>query len=173
MNWNVINTIVGIVQIVVSLVLIASVLMQSAKKEGMAGIVGGASETFFGKNKGRTMDGLFATVTTVCAILFLVSSLFLTYGMTAVETKKAEKDKPKTEVTAPSLTVDENGNIVDENGNIIGSTTPAEGEVAPAEGEVAPAEGEVTPAEGAEAATPAEGESPATEGTAPADVPAA
>ena len=81
MNWEIVNTVVSRIQIVVSIVLVLSVLMQSAKKEGMAGIVGGASETFFGKNKGRTLDAKFAVVTTASAIIFLISSLVLSYGM--------------------------------------------------------------------------------------------
>lgn len=91
MNWSIINTVVGIIQIVVSVVLIASVLMQSAKKEGLTGVVGGASETFFGKNKGRTLDATFAVITTVCAIVFLISSLFLSYGMIAVQNAESKK----------------------------------------------------------------------------------
>ena len=81
MNWEIINTVVSIIQIVVSIILVLSVLMQSARKEGMAGIVGGASETFFGKNKGRTLDSKFALITTAAAIIFLISSLVLSYGM--------------------------------------------------------------------------------------------
>ncbi len=81
MNWEIFNTVVGIIQIIVSVVLIISVLMQSAKKEGMAGIVGGASETFFGKNKGRTLDSKFAVITTASAIIFLITSVLLTFGV--------------------------------------------------------------------------------------------
>ena len=81
MNWEIINTVVSVIQIIVSIILVLSVLMQSAKKEGMAGIVGGASETFFGKNKGRTLDSKFAAITTASAIIFLISSLVLSYGM--------------------------------------------------------------------------------------------
>ena len=91
MNWSIVNTVVGVIQIIVSIVLIASVLMQSAKKEGLSGVVGGASETFFGKNKGRTLDATFAVITTICAIIFLVSSLFLSYGMIAVENAENRK----------------------------------------------------------------------------------
>lgn len=91
MNWSIVNTVVGVIQIIVSVVLIASVLMQSAKKEGLSGVVGGASETFFGKNKGRTLDATFAVITTICAIIFLVSSLFLSYGMIAVENAENRK----------------------------------------------------------------------------------
>jgi protein translocase SecG subunit len=67
--------------------------MQSAKKEGISGVVGGASETFFGKNKGKTLDAKFALVTTICAIIFLISSLFLSYGLLAVEKAEAPKQE--------------------------------------------------------------------------------
>ncbi len=96
MNWEIINTIVSIIQIIVSVVLIVSVLMQSAKKEGISGVVGGASETFFGKNKGKTLDAKFALITTICAVIFLVSSLFLSYGHMSVEKMN---EKPETEIS--------------------------------------------------------------------------
>ena len=120
MNWEIVNTIVGVIQIIVSLVLIASVLMQSAKKEGMAGIVGGASETFFGKNKGRTLDSKFAVITTVCAIVFLISSLFLSYGMVAID----KANVPQEVVTEDGsngvqVSMDDEGNLVDAEGNIV------------------------------------------------------
>lgn len=97
MNWEIINTVVSIIQIIVSILLILSVLMQSAKKEGMEGIIGGASETFFGKNKGRTLDSKFAIVTTVSAIIFLVSSLVLSYGM--LRTNKDTTTVPEQQYT--------------------------------------------------------------------------
>ena len=37
----------------------------------------GGAETFFGKNKGRSMDGMLSKATTVVAILFLVTSVVL------------------------------------------------------------------------------------------------
>ena len=108
MNWSIVNTVVSVIQIVVSVVLIASVLMQSAKKEGLSGVVGGASETFFGKNKGRTLDATFAVITTVCAIVFLISSLFLSYGMIAVKNSESKKaaDEQTQQVETKSDTAD-------------------------------------------------------------------
>ena len=120
MNWEIVNTIVGVIQIIVSLVLIASVLMQSAKKEGMAGIVGGASETFFGKNKGRTLDSKFAVITTVCAIVFLISSLFLSYGMVAIDKANAPQEVVTEDGSnGVQVSTDEEGNLVDAEGNIV------------------------------------------------------
>lgn len=70
-------TILTVVHVVISIVLIATVLMQSGKQAGLSGAISGGAETFFGKNKARTMDGMFSRLTTVCAILFVVLSVVL------------------------------------------------------------------------------------------------
>ena len=66
-----------VVQIIVSLVLTTVVLMQSGKEAGLSGSIAGGAETFFGKNKARTIDGMLSRLTTVLAILFIVMSLDL------------------------------------------------------------------------------------------------
>ncbi len=78
-------TIVGIVHILVSIAIICLILLQSGKTAGLSGAISGAADSFFGKNKGRTLDSLFAKLTTVCAILFLLCSLFLAYADTIVK----------------------------------------------------------------------------------------
>ena len=76
------TTIVGIVHILVAIAIICLILLQSGKSAGLSGAISGAADSFFGKNKGRTLDALFSKLTTVCAILFLLSSLFLAYADT-------------------------------------------------------------------------------------------
>ena len=66
-----------VVQIIVSLVLTTVVLMQSGKEAGLSGSIAGGAETFFGKNKARTIDGMLSRLTTVLAILFIVISFVL------------------------------------------------------------------------------------------------
>lgn len=73
----ILKTVLIVVQIIVSLVLIVSVLMQSGKQAGLSGSIAGGAETFFGKNKARTLDGLLSRLTTVMAILFIVISFVL------------------------------------------------------------------------------------------------
>ena len=41
-----------IIHVIISLVLIAVVLMQHGKQQGLSGAIAGGAETFFGKNKG-------------------------------------------------------------------------------------------------------------------------
>ncbi len=69
--------IVNGVHILVSIFIIITVLLQSGKSAGLSGTIAGGAETFFGKNKGRTMDALFSKLTSVAAIGFLITSVVL------------------------------------------------------------------------------------------------
>ena len=71
------QTIITVVHAVLALVLIAVVLLQSGKSAGLSGSVGGGAETFFGKNKAKTLDGMLEKLTAVIAFLFIVTSLVL------------------------------------------------------------------------------------------------
>ena len=64
-----------ILQVIVSIGLIVSVLMQSGRSAGISGAIGGGAESIFGKKKG--LDEFFAKITTVMAIVFLVLTLVL------------------------------------------------------------------------------------------------
>lgn len=72
-----IQIIVSIFHIVFSVSIIVIVLLQSGKTAGLSGAIAGGAETFFGKNKGRTIDALLSKYTSVAAIMFLVTSVIL------------------------------------------------------------------------------------------------
>lgn len=74
---GVIQIIVSIFHIIFSLSIIIVVLLQSGKSAGLSGSIAGGAETFFGKNKGRTLDALLGKYTSVAAIMFLVTSVAL------------------------------------------------------------------------------------------------
>ena len=67
----------SIILIIASLVLIASILLQSGKSAGLSGEIAGGAETIWGKNKGRSYEGLLEKLTTISAVLFIVVSLVL------------------------------------------------------------------------------------------------
>ncbi len=71
------NNVVTIIHVVLSLVLIAVVLLQSGKSAGLSGSIGGGAETFFGKNKAGTLDGIFEKLTGIVALLFIITSIIL------------------------------------------------------------------------------------------------
>ncbi len=64
-----------ILLVITSLVLIAGVLLQSGKSAGLSGVIDGGAATFFGKKKG--LDELFAKLTTVAAIFFMLLALLV------------------------------------------------------------------------------------------------
>ena len=65
---------INIILIISSLVMIVTVLMQSGQAQGLGSIAGGA-ETFFGKNKARSVEGKLALLTKICAGVFVAMSL--------------------------------------------------------------------------------------------------
>lgn len=69
-----------IVFFIVSIALTVIVLMQEGKSAGL-GAIAGAAETYWGKNKGRSMEGLFEKLTRVLAVLFIVLALVLNLKM--------------------------------------------------------------------------------------------
>ncbi len=60
-----------------SIVLIASVLLQSGNSAGLSGSIAGGAEQLFGKKKSKGYEAILSKITTVGAILFVVLSLAL------------------------------------------------------------------------------------------------
>ena len=71
------NTFLLILLGLASIVLIASILLQSGNSAGLSGSIGGGAEQLFGKKRARKYDAVLNKVTTVAGILFIVLSLVL------------------------------------------------------------------------------------------------
>ncbi len=69
--------VLGILLAIASLVLIASILLQSGKSAGLSGSIGGGAEQLFGKKKGRGYEALLDKITIVGAIVFILCSLIM------------------------------------------------------------------------------------------------
>ena len=52
------------------------VLMQEGKAAGL-GAISGAAETYWGKNKGRSMEGMLVKLTKVLAVAFILFAVVL------------------------------------------------------------------------------------------------
>lgn len=103
-----------IIHVVISVILVVTVLMQHGKQQGLSGAIAGGAETFFGKNKGKTIDAIMRKVTAVVAILFVASSI--TLAAVAINQYNAENPSVEDQVMG---SLDENGNLVDEEGNVL------------------------------------------------------
>lgn len=71
------HTILLLVYILVCCVLTVIVLMQEGKQAGLTGAISGAAETYWGKNKGRSVEGGLELATRILAVVFVVLSLIL------------------------------------------------------------------------------------------------
>lgn len=72
------SILISIILILASLVLIVSVLMQEGNKQGL-GAIGGAAETFLGKNKAKSYEGKLLKITRIVAVVFVVLALLATF----------------------------------------------------------------------------------------------
>ena len=63
--------------ILVCIAITIVVLMQESKQTGLSGAISGAADTYWGKNKGRSMEGALVKSTKFLAILFVVLAAVL------------------------------------------------------------------------------------------------
>ncbi|MCI5530902.1 MAG: preprotein translocase subunit SecG [Blautia sp.] len=73
---QILRTILTIIFVIDCIALTVVVLMQEGKSQGL-GAIAGAAESYWGKNKGRTMEGGLVKATTIMAVLFFVLSIVL------------------------------------------------------------------------------------------------
>ena len=76
----VLKTILTIVFIIISLVITVVILMQEGKQAGL-GSIAGAADTYWGKNKGRSMEGMLVKITKYCVVVFLLLAVVLNLGI--------------------------------------------------------------------------------------------
>lgn len=72
----VLRTILTVIFMIDCIALIALVLMQEGKTAGL-GAISGAAESYWGKNKGRSMEETLVKLTKICAVLFVVLAAVL------------------------------------------------------------------------------------------------
>ena len=71
------NMVLTVIQVLLSLALVAIVMLQSGKSAGLSGAISGAADTFLSKNKAKTVDAKLAKATKGVAILWVVLTLAL------------------------------------------------------------------------------------------------
>ncbi len=75
------NLAVTLIYLVVAVVLTVIVLFQEGKDPRDSAIMGGSSDTFFGKNKAHTMEGMMEKLTSVFAVVFFLLSIVLSLNI--------------------------------------------------------------------------------------------
>lgn len=69
-----------VVFMIVCLIITVVILLQEGKQAGLTGAISGAADTYWGKNKGRSMEGKLEKATKICVVLFFVLSVILNIG---------------------------------------------------------------------------------------------
>ncbi|WP_167954649.1 preprotein translocase subunit SecG [Anaerosporobacter faecicola] len=77
----VLKTVLVIVYAIICIALTIVVLMQEGKSAGLTGSISGMADTYWGKNKGRSMEGAMEKSTRILAILFIVLSVVLNLNL--------------------------------------------------------------------------------------------
>lgn len=73
---EVLRIVLSVLLIIDCIVCAIVVLMQEGKEAGL-GALTGSTDTYWSKNKGRSVEGMLANITKICAALFIVLSLAL------------------------------------------------------------------------------------------------
>ena len=73
---QILRTILTILFVIDCIALTVVVLMQEGKSQGL-GASAGAADTYWGKNKGRSMEGGLVKATTIMGVLFFVLAVVL------------------------------------------------------------------------------------------------
>ena len=76
----VLKIILTVIFIIISIALTVIILMQEGKSAGL-GAIDGAADTYWGKNKGRSMEGRLVTGTKILVVLFIVIAAVLNLGI--------------------------------------------------------------------------------------------
>jgi preprotein translocase subunit SecG len=77
---GVLRWILTIAIILISVALTVIILMQEGKSQGL-GAIAGTSDTYWGKNKGRSMEGFLVKFTTGLVVAFFVIAILLNMNM--------------------------------------------------------------------------------------------
>lgn len=73
---EVLRIVINIIFILVCVALTVLVLMQEGKSAGL-GSISGAAETYWGRNKGRSMEGMLVKITKILAVFFMLLAVVL------------------------------------------------------------------------------------------------
>ena len=70
------RVVINIIFILVCVALTVLVLMQEGKSAGL-GSISGAAETYWGINKGRSMEGILVKITKILSVFFMLLAVVL------------------------------------------------------------------------------------------------
>lgn len=73
---EILKIVLTVIFVIDCIALTVVVLLQEGKSQGL-GAIAGVADSYWGKNKGRSMEGGLVKATTIMAVLFFVLSIIL------------------------------------------------------------------------------------------------
>ncbi|WP_455717597.1 preprotein translocase subunit SecG [Anaerosporobacter sp.] len=75
------KVVLTIIYAIICIALTIVVLMQEGKSAGLTGAISGVADTYWGKNKGRSMEGKMEKGTKILAVSFILLSIVLNLNL--------------------------------------------------------------------------------------------
>ncbi len=72
-----VKTIITVIFVIICIFLSAVILLQEGKQAGLSGSISGMAESYWGRNKSRSMEGKLEKLTKVAAFLWIALALVL------------------------------------------------------------------------------------------------
>ena len=73
---NILKIILTVIYAIDCIALTVVVLMQEGKQQGL-GSIAGVADTYWGRNKGRSMEGMLVKITKILAVFFMLLAVVL------------------------------------------------------------------------------------------------
>lgn len=77
MHLNTIEIILGIIILILAIGILVTVSMQHSKKSGLGSVMGGSSDSFYGKNKAKSKEIILKKLTIIFSVALVVLALVL------------------------------------------------------------------------------------------------
>ena len=77
---DILKIVLYIIFVIDCIALSAIILLQEGKSAGL-GTIGGMADTYWGQNKGRSMEGMLVKITRILVIAFIVLAAVLNLGI--------------------------------------------------------------------------------------------
>lgn len=101
---NALEIILGIIVLLLAVGITVMVIMQEGRQKNLSGTIAGGAESFFGKQKGKTVSKMLDKATTIAAIVFAVLVLLIFIIQPEKKTSGSNTSTGTTSQTTSSVT---------------------------------------------------------------------
>ncbi|MDO5132397.1 MAG: preprotein translocase subunit SecG [Eubacteriales bacterium] len=78
---SILRVVLTIAMVIISVIMTVIILMQEGKSQGLGAIAGATDNTYWGKNRGRSMEGFLVKFTTGLVVMFFLLAVLLNMNL--------------------------------------------------------------------------------------------